>query len=135
MSKKILNTVLCIISITTGGMIYLVFRENTHITRYVDRFINLEDIRNSLFRFDCRIIRHYIPDFLWAFSLNCGLNLLIDNLWLTAFISFLCGTVWESLQYLNVVSGTGDIIDITAYLTACVLAVMINYFSFKEKRS
>ena len=135
MSKKILNTMLCVISITTGGMIYLVFRENTYIARYIDRFIDLEGIRNSFSCFDCRVIRHYVPDFLWAFSLNCGLNLLIDSLWLNAIISFFCGTAWELLQYLNVVSGTGDIIDITAYLTACVLAVTINYFSFKEKRS
>ena len=135
MSKKIFNTVVAVLSLVMGGLIYLVFRENTFVARRFEVFVDLEKIRNIFLSFDNSVLRHYIPDFLWAFSLCCGLNVLLDNVFLNASIAFTCGAVWEMLQYLGTINGTGDIIDIIMYLTACVMVVTINKYFFKEKKN
>ena len=116
-------------------MIYLIFRENTYVTRWFEGFVDLREIRNIFLSFDSSGLRHYIPDFLWAFSLCSALNVLFNNFFINASIALICGVVWEMLQRLGAVSGTGDVIDVIMYLTACVMAVTINKYFFKEKKN
>jgi hypothetical protein len=75
-------------------------------------------------------MRNYLSDGLWAYSLT-SLVLIIWNrkpnlFWLT--ITFLCFPILEFLQEIELVKGTGDIIDITAYIFFAIFALILNKF-------
>lgn len=137
MTYKTINIVLCFTAIFIGGFLYLIFRPNTYITQIIFDLINIngENIRTSAV--SCAFSKYYLPDFLWAFSLCCGLVSVFPHkrfyIILVGIITFLCGLIWELLQFTKTISGTGDILDIILYLTACLIAVMINIKISGEK--
>jgi len=63
------------------------------------------------------LIKNFLPDGLWAYSLiSCMLivwNRKIHALWIS--LVFVLFFVLELLQYLGIISGTGDIFDIFIY--------------------
>jgi hypothetical protein len=72
---------------------------------------------------------YVLPDFLWAFSFT----LVLLAIWLNCekykyfFIAVPCflGVLSEIMQYLSLISGTFDIYDLIAYLTAYFSALIL----------
>ena len=129
MSKSIYFTVFSAASLLLGGIIYILFRENTYIAGVFD-YSWLEPVRNCISVLSCDFIKYYLPDFLWSLSL-CGFLIAIFAPKLVGAIicgatAVLCGTLWEFLQCLGICSGTGDVFDIVMYLAAACVAVIIS---------
>ena len=129
MSNRLFYAVLSVASLLLGGILYLLFRENTYISALLKDFTVLEEIRGNLRFIENDFIKYYFPDFLWSFSLAFGLLTIFDcnfrSIVICSEISFFCGLFWEIFQFLNIVSGTGDLFDIAMYLTAAVCVVVI----------
>ena len=130
MSKRIANILLSVISLTLGGLLYIVFRENSHFSGWFNGFILVEEIRTHFAVFSSAFLKYYFPDFLWGFSLACGFVAIYNpkkqGVYLCGAISFTLGCVWEALQAFSVVSGTGDFFDIMMYLISSIACIMIN---------
>jgi len=76
------------------------------------------------------IVRNFLPDGLWAYALTSTV-LIIWNRQINIF--WLCLTVclfiaFELLQSINIVSGTGDILDIIVYFLFGLFALLSNNF-------
>ena len=76
---------------------------------------------------------NYLPDGLWAYAfLSCIIiiwNRQIHIPWLIAvFISFV---MFEALQYLEIINGTGDIKDVVTYFIFSITALFTNSFFSK----
>ncbi len=117
-------------SLFIGGSIYVLCRQHSYITILLQNFIsfNISFFANSIL---LRNISYYIPDFLWAFGLCCGLFAILGNnlriALVCSVITFIYGTIWELLQHISVVNGTFDFWDILMYLTASILATTLYY--------
>ena len=80
-------------------------------------------------------VRNYLPDGLWAYAfISCILIIWdrkINTAWIVAV--FLLAVIYEWLQYLHVLAGTGDIRDILTYFVFFTIALSLNTF-FKKVR-
>ncbi|MBQ7960070.1 MAG: hypothetical protein IJ285_02520 [Clostridia bacterium] len=114
-------------SLLLGLLLYLLFRPRTHISVFVLRLLPF-DIPKAFSTADIPFFTFYLADYLWAFSLSCWLRcIFIDksqNLLRLAIVS-LAGTTYEILQYLDIISGTGDAWDCLLYLLAgCTVNIL-----------
>jgi len=134
MSNKKINIISSIVTLFSGGAIYILYRENSYISNFIEVFIDLNFLRNTFKPLECDFIKYYLIDYLWALSLISGLKLLFttkkETLRICLFV-FSLGFIWETLQFLNIISGTGDILDVFMYLAAVVTAVIINFLNNK----
>ncbi len=130
MKKRNVYILLCIASLCIGGGLYVIFRPNTYITDFVRNLLPVnENLFYKLEGIDCDFIKYYLPDFIWALSLNCGLNAIFNtkkSLLINGGIVFGISALWELAQYVGITSGTGDLIDVAMYLAAVVTVVIIN---------
>ena len=130
MKKRNVYILLCIASLCIGGGLYVIFRPNTYITDFVR---SLLPVSGALFlkaeSINCDLVKYYLPDFIWAFSLNCGLNAIFNtkkSVFINGGVVFGISALWELAQYVGITSGTGDLIDVAMYLAALVTVVIIN---------
>jgi hypothetical protein len=76
------------------------------------------------------LIKNYFPDALWAYALTSSILIIwkreVNYFWLLLVIIFF--VIFEILQYLHFVEGTGDVWDVFAYLIATFIAIIINKF-------
>ena len=119
------------VALMVGGCLYLFFREHTYLHRIIGgTFPSFADVQF----FGVVFLRYYLPDFLWSYSLYCGLCGIIcptGHRWIWPAISALgLGVVWELAQYFSWVSGTGDVADVLLYGAAIAVAEII----FRRKR-
>lgn len=130
MSNRVLFTVLGFVSLIIGGLIYVLFRETTYVAVIADSIFSIDRLRDCLSLLNLGFTRYYLADFLWAFSLCCFLySLYVPDFRKSVICSavvFTLGMIWEILQAVNIISGTGDLIDILMYLMACITAIIIN---------
>ncbi len=123
------NRVSCIlhsvISLGVGGLIYLLFREET----YLHSILHMGDgiLAGGHFPGDF-LVRFYLPDFLWAYSLTMALYAVLlprKNSILVVITVGGVGIAWELLQLGGCVSGTFDVFDCLTYLSAAILSNFI----------
>lgn len=130
MRRRKKYVLLGVVSLVLGAMIYIVFRENSYIGITFNSISMIQEIRRVLDGFSCGFLKFYLPDFLWGFSLCCNLLAVYipkrNGCIICVGIAFLCGCVWEWMQYKGIVSGTGDINDVLMYLLASVACTIIN---------
>ena len=124
-NKILILYFLALASILVGLMLYLLFRENTYVSNFVENYVDLEYPRHCARALECNFLKFYFPDFLWAMSLDCWIHIAVfpDNKY-----SLVCsaivgafGILYEVLQLSCMVSGTFDIVDILMYLSAASL--------------
>jgi hypothetical protein len=74
------------------------------------------------------LIKNYFPDALWAYALASSILIIwkreVNYFWLFIIIVFF--VVFEILQYLHFIKGTGDVWDVLTYLIATFIAIIIN---------
>lgn len=84
---------------------------------------------SAIFQF----IKCYFPDGLWAYAFLSVILIIWDRIvnpfWLTA--AFLFALLFEVFQYVQLVRGTADTIDVIVYYTCFIIALMLNNF-FKQ---
>lgn len=113
------------IALAVGSGLYLLFRDSTYLHHCLR--IDHSLFSNAQF-FGIDVLRYYLPDFLWAYSLYSGLCAVIlpqgrEWLW-PALATFGLGVGWELAQYYSWVGGTSDIIDVTLYGAAVAVAII-----------
>lgn len=104
-----------------GLLIYLFLRPNTHISRFLRTFFSF-DAPNVFGVLNYSFFKFYLVDYLWAFGFSCWLRPIFikepkGTLWCILIVSFI-GVVYEMMQFLNIVSGTGDVLDCLLYVLA-----------------
>jgi hypothetical protein len=76
------------------------------------------------------LIKNHFPDALWAYALTSSILIIwkreVNYFWLLLVILFF--VVFEILQYLHFIKGTGDVWDVLTYLIATFIAIIINKF-------
>ena len=130
MSKRIINLICGFSALGIGGILYVLFREETIIARLVRDLPFIELVRSVVSVYSCSYLMYYVPDFLWAFSLGSLLIAIPGNgekAIYCGIFAFICGFLWEILQYYRIVNGTFDWVDIIMYLLAGLLCILINY--------
>lgn len=130
MSDRGKNVIISSMSLVLGGASYIIFRDNTYIGGIFDEYSLVLSVRNLLNEMSCDFVKYYLLDFLWGLSLSCGIIAIhkpkTKGIFLSALTAFICGCVWELLQYIGFVSGTGDWLDVLMYLSASLMSVLIN---------
>ncbi len=133
--KRIIFITLCVFSLFIGGILYIIFRENTYIAKIFPWKDAILFLRTYFSFLECDFLKFYFPDFLWAFSLCSGLHsIFIPNTKVSKICSatvFLFGTLYEFLQLINIIGGTFDFFDILAYLLGSVVITLINLVGVK----
>lgn len=119
-----------ILALFFGALIYIFLRENTLLHNILDLSFSTPIHTNDNSTIT-KILQYHLTDALWAYALTMALIPLLDHLW-AAGISIFFGTLWEFLQKESIVIGTADFIDILMYLTASILAALIN-FHYKRR--
>lgn len=130
MSVRPKNILLCTGGLLIGGAVYLLFREGSYLSHLFDGIPLLSLVRDIFNGTAGTHISFYLPDFLWAFSLCCGIQAIYlpkgMGIYVAGMAAFACGLIWEILQRTAVVSGTGDYWDILMYFLGSVLAILVN---------
>lgn len=130
MSKRRLNILLGIIALIFGSLLYILFRENTYIAKAFGSFDIIVQMREILSPYATNFLMFYFPDFLWAFSFCCGLCAIftprISGTIICGCMVLFIGCGWEGMQYWKIIGGTGDVLDIIAYLLAGIANIIIN---------
>ena len=130
MSTRKVYCFLSLFSLALGTCIYILFRENSYIGIITGSFQIIHHTRELAKPLSSAFIKFYFPDFLWGFSLCCGLLAIyvpnIKGCLICVGTTFSCGCVWELLQSIGFVSGTGDLYDMLMYFLAGVLCIIIN---------
>jgi hypothetical protein len=79
-------------------------------------------------------IINQLPDGCWAYAfISCMLiiwNRQINPFWIA--IAFIITSLFEVLQYLQYIQGTGDLWDIFTYFLATILALSCNRFFYTK---
>lgn len=130
MKKRWFYGLLSVMSLSAGGLIYILFRPTTYIAKpFMKFFPFISDISGLLSLSNCTFLKYYFPDYLWAFSLFCCFNTVSTSkksMLYRACAVVLIGALWETLQYFHIISGTGDLIDVFMYLTAVLTVVLLD---------
>ncbi len=124
-----------IIPLIIGLLIYLLLRENTYLSGYIrkyDKFNIIIALRNIM-TFPDNIFIYYIKynfiDSLWSYSLVWSVFISLKrktklSLLITCLFSVVFGITIEIFQFLQIIKGTFDFIDIASYLFAIVFAFL-----------
>ncbi len=126
MSRRVFNLLCAVISLCIGGIFYVLLRPNSHIAQTID----IDFFFSQETYFHLKPLSFFLPDFLWSFSLSGFLISLYPqrkfNWFLCPAVAFMLGIVWEVSQWLGVISGTGDFLDILMYFSAATSVAVIN---------
>ncbi len=138
MKKRNVYIIFCIISLCIGGGLYVIFRPNTYIADFVR---SLLPVSEALFlkaeSINCDLVKYYLPDFIWALSLNCGLNAIFNTkkaVFINGGVVFGIGVLWELAQYVGITSGTGDLIDVAMYTLAILTILTLELIGYKKTK-
>ena len=139
--RNCLFAVNIIVPLCIGLFIYLTKTERTYISDFLSAFRSALPVINYP-----NIIRSYASDFLWTYSMFFCLRLTLGdeikgkhNLTVMA-LTGVVAIILESIQLIEVVPGTFDLLDIVAELIAIAVAYLITQiierrFNYYEKKS
>ena len=120
------------VSLVLGLVIYLLFRETSYVAVTVNYFIPLDTLREAFSFAECDFLKFWLADFMWAVSFASWLHIALQPDLKGSILCFavasIVGIIFEFLQYIDVISGTADFMDVLAYIFASVLISIINLF-------
>ena len=139
MSRRFTYIVLSSVALICGGLIYILFRENSYVGNLFINFAFIKYIKEIAGWLECDFIKFYFPDFLWSFSLCLALYAIYTpnktGEMICSLIVFMIGIFWELMQYWNIIRGTGDICDIFMYLLASITCIIISIRREKDEKN
>ena len=133
MNKKAKISILLniIIPLVLGGLIYYCYSPNVIFVQKIDALLGFahHPFQLSVDAMPVKIIRNYLLDALWGYSLIFTIFLIIGNKTANENLVGLVGAVFaglmELLQLTPLMNGTFDIMDIFVELVAIFIAVFI----------
>lgn len=133
MHYKKFYTIHAVGSLAAGALVYFLFRPHT---LFFSWFFIKAPLAQLSFPGDT-VVRYYLPDALWSYSLCFSLFRLhlpsVKKALCFSLVVFAFGCLWEGLQYTGYVSGTGDGLDCIAYGVSCMVALCIYYWIQRRK--
>ena len=139
MSKRGRNLVLAVISLVLGSLLYVLFRSNTHLAKLCSCIPTVATAQLFFAGVHIPFLTVYLVDFLWGLSLCCGLLAIHDpgvkGKIVCAVAAFIWGCLWEMMQWLSVVGGTGDWLDVCMYFLAAFVGIIINLKERKHEKN
>lgn len=130
MSRRSINILLGTAALVLGCGIYVLFRSGSYVAGIFDRFRWILILREQLAPYACGFLKFWFPDFLWGLSFGCYLQAVhlpdIRGTWFLGGVSLIFGVLWELMQYVAFVPGTGDLLDILLYFLASILCILLN---------
>ena len=133
MRLKWFCTVNAICALFAGAILYLLFRPNIVFLYWLH---NSAQLSQFSFTGDT-VVRYFFPDYLWCYALCFSLFRLhlpaTGKAVLISISAFVFGTVWEIMQWVNCVPGTGDILDCVAYGAGALTALCIYLLNKRRK--
>ncbi|MBR4892765.1 MAG: hypothetical protein IKZ35_02145 [Clostridia bacterium] len=125
------------LALLIGVFIYILARPDTYISKM---FFSIVSNDLYILKYDnafIKIAKIYLADFLWALSLVCFLYIVYKPFEKRKLMSILCtgifGTLWEAMQFLHFMRGTGDYVDILVYWSAGFLIILLTREEGKAK--
>ena len=130
------------IPIILGTIIYFVFRPDTYISIYLRQLFYIAGWNPfSIIGLNYPAViylRNFGCDILWAYALVFAVHYFFDkttrSLYLTAAICLGFDFFIELLQYINIISGTFDMMDVIVEAVATFVAVGILFKLCKEEK-
>ena len=111
-------------------LIYLFYRQDIIIERYEGWFSLFGELRKMTYTetesvWYWSFIKYYLPDMLWAYSLGCSTYYGYRNRTVKFLLPILLGTAIEVCQYIGVLFGTGDVLDIIVETIGVCIAYLV----------
>lgn len=135
MSRHKQYGILCTTCLLLGGGCYFFLRPDTYVSQIFSSVFKQGKQSAVAWKLAAG---GYLGDFFWGMALCFAFLIIHDpgkrvvvSAWCGA--SFLCGCLWELMQFLGIVNGTADVVDIAIYLLAGVFSVIISEKVRKEK--
>ncbi len=118
-------------------LIYLFYRQDIIIERYEKWFSLFGELRSLTYietgsTWYWSFIKYYLPDMLWAYSLGCSAFYGYRNRIVKIVVPILFGTTIEICQYIGLLFGTGDVLDIIIEIIGAALAFFVCCFLEKH---
>lgn len=134
MNIKRVYTLFAVVSLAVGAVLYFLFRPHT---LFLSWFSVSAPLSQCSFPGDI-IVRYYLPDSLWCYALCFSLFRLYlpqkrGAVWISL-TALAFGCLWEGLQYIGCVPGTGDILDCVAYGVGSISALCIYFLTKRRKK-
>ena len=124
-------------SLLTGGFFYLVYKEGSYITNFIQEYFSFQRLRIFMKPLENNIFKYYLPDYLWGLSLGCILTVILTTYKsshiISGIVAFISGLMFELMQYLNFIGGTFDFIDISLYFLSGLTVILLNKKGVKVK--
>lgn len=120
----------CIFPLFIGGLYYLFFKSNTLLENIIVGQLNIIPITFDLPILSSDLLKYYLCDYLWAFSLQCGLCVIFlpkntkHHIGISITVIGL-GIIWEISQYTGITNGTSDFADILAYVLGSISTLLL----------
>ena len=137
MVLKIKDTILPILLLLTGALIYIGFRSNTlFLNRWIDIIFNTETLNN--FRNICKSLNmpqwiiYSLPDGLWITAYLLLINKIWSNHHALSYKVFIYimpafAIILEFLQFIGLCPGTYDHIDLICYIIPTLILTPLKY--------
>lgn len=120
-----------VVPMVVGLIVYLILKPSAYVSELIIDIFGLRQLNiQTSDNWFLSIIRNYLCDFLWAFSLTAAISLLYyDNRFRSAISVLIClivGIIIELMQLLGVISGTFDIVDLIVQSIGSILSIIIS---------
>ena len=120
-----------VIPLVVGLVVYLFFKPSAYVSKLITSTLGIRglsvQVPNDWF---WNIVRYYMCDFLWAFSLTAVIALIFYDSRYTVFISIsiclLVGIFIELMQLWHFVSGIFDVGDLIAQSIGSIISIIIS---------
>ena len=130
MSKRWWNIIVGVTALFFGGGLYVFLRSGSYVAGLFDGVDWVVRLRLVLKPYAYGPVSYLLPDYLWGLSLSCSLVTICEpdakGLFFCVALAFACGCIWEMVQFLGVVQGTCDILDVLMYFLASLSCVLLN---------
>ena len=113
-----------IVPIIIGGLIYLLYGDVLFL-KVINNYIDIKTLEHNVF---INILRNYFCDFCWSYSLAFTLSYIYKesvSIKISILLPISIGISLELLQFIGLINGTGDLLDIFSELLACVACYQI----------
>lgn len=115
------------IPLAIGFSIYALLKSPIPILKFVFTWESAPVSLGFAPKFIASFLKFHLADMLWAFSFCAALNLVISkSKFVCIFVAVLIAGL-ELLQYVNIISGTGDILDVLF----SIFSVFLFYYTNK----
>ncbi|MCM1048434.1 MAG: hypothetical protein NC433_08420 [Clostridiales bacterium] len=133
MNKKIIMLLHILFPLVIGTLIYYLTSPNVFFIKEIETFLGMTSnmhtfLTDSVF---LRLVRNYLPDMMWGYSLVFALFYIIGNIAADIrkvfCVAFPFSVMMEMMQKTSFIPGTFDVFDIFVEFLAEIIAVCIIY--------